>query len=177
MLKQNKKIHFPASRKIQTQSYIYAFPLVLGLEDISVKLNSYPAENIFSALFHAQNLKPIANSKSANKAERMLEYLGRAFEKEVPKQVEYYRHLLCMLLKEYDDVCHTRASESLLPHEFLKALLIEDQLSQKSLVPDCFSTKSQVSEFLHQKKGRQNLNYEQAVSLGKKFKVDPKNFL
>lgn len=177
MLKQNKKFTFPSPRKVQKNIYIYTFPLVPGLEDISTKLNSHPAENVFSVLFSAQTLKPIVNSKSACKAERMLEYLGRAFEKEAPRQVEYYRHLLCMLLKEYDDLCHIRAAESMLPHEFLKALLIEDQVPQKSLVPDCFPTESQVSEFLHQKKGRQNLSYEQAVALGKKFKVDPKNFL
>jgi plasmid maintenance system antidote protein VapI len=63
------------------------------------------------------------------------------------------------------------------PQEFLKALLIEDNLTQKSLVPICFHTESQVSEFMHRKKGRDKLSYEQAVHLGNMFKVDPLNFL
>ena len=82
-----------------------------------------------------------------------------------------------MLLKEYNDGQHVPASCEMPPHELLKALLIEDGVSQKSLVPDCFHSESQVSEFLHQKKGRSKLSYEQAQSLGKKFKVDPLSFL
>lgn len=156
---------------------LYRFPLVVGLEDISSKLNQLPSANLFGALFHAFELKPVVNEKNARAAERLIEYLGRAFERNTPPQILYYQHILLMLLKEYDDAHYVRASKDLMPHEFLKALLKEDGLPQKSLVPDCFPSESQVSEFLHQKAGRSTLSYEQAVVLGKKFHVDPLNFL
>ena len=165
------------SKKVAKQMHLYSFPNVDGLEEISAKLNFHAAENIFSALCYAVELKPITDNESAIRAECMLEYIGRAFEKEAPHQVQDYQHVLGMLIKEYDDKHHVRASKDMPSHEFLRAMLIEDHLPQKSLVPDCFPTESQVSEFLHQKKGRQKLSYEQAVLLGKKFKVDPLNFL
>lgn len=166
-----------ASKKVSKQLHLYYFPAVKGLEDISFKLNAHPAENIFGALLHVFFLTPILDEQSACEAERMVEYLNRAFERDIPSEIEDYRHLLLILIKEYDDKHYQRASEKMLPHEFLKALLVEDQIPQKSLVPDCFQTESQVSEFLHQKKGRNKLSYHQAVALGKKFKVDPVNFL
>lgn len=165
------------SKKVSKQLHLYHFPVVKGLEDVSSKLNVHPAENIFGALLHGFFLSPILDQQSALEAERVLEYLNRAFEEDIPQEVEDYQYLLLMLLKEYDEKYDQRTAKEMHPHEFLKALLIEDRLSQKSLVPDCFQTESQVSEFLHQKKGRDKLSYYQAVALGKKFKVDPLNFL
>lgn len=165
------------SKKVPKQLHLYKFPVVRGLEDVSSKLNSHPAENIFGALLHAFVLRPIIDQTSALEAERLIEYLARAFENEMPPEIEYYHHILFILLKEYDDIHHVRASHDMSPHEFLKALLSEDKIPQKNLVPDCFYSESQVSEFLHQKKGRNKLSYKQAVSLGKKFNVDPLNFL
>ena len=164
-------------KKVVKRLNLYQFPLVRGLEDVSSKLNKLPSEDLFGALIHAFELKPIIDEENAIEAERMIEYLGRAFEKNIPVQVVYYQHILLLLLKEYDDHYHIRTSKDMLPHEFLKALLEEDNLPQKSLVPDCFASESQVSEYLHQKKGRSNLSYEQAVLIGKKFNVDPLNFL
>lgn len=180
MLKQKRSrkghIRLP-SKKVPKQLHLFKFPVIRGLKEISSKLNSHPAENVFGALLHAFALKPITDEKSALKAERMIEYLGRAFENEIPLEVEYYHHILIMLIKEYDDIYHIRTSKDMPPHEFLKALLIEDKIPQKNLVPDYFPTESQLSEFLHQKKGRNNLKFEQAKILGKKFNVDPSNFL
>jgi len=153
------------------------FPRIKGLEDVSNKLNAYPAETVFSALLHGFELRPITNDSCAQEAERMIEYLDRAFEKETPPQVEHYKHILFMLIKEYDGIHHIRASKDIPSHEFLKVLLVEDEIPQKSLVPEYFNSESQVSEFLHQKKGRKTLSYKQAVAFGKRFKVDPLNFL
>lgn len=165
------------SIKVERQLRLYRFPVVNGFEGISAKLNAHPAENIFGALFHAFELKPIDQEETATKAERLLEYLDRAFENDMPIQISHYQHLLFLLIKEYDALHHVRAANDMSPSDFLKALLIENNVPQKSLVPDCFPSESQVSEFLHQKKGREKLSYEQAVTLGKKFKVDPLNFL
>lgn len=165
------------SRKVPKQLFLYCFPDVVGLKEVSSKLNSYPAENIFGALLHAFALRPIHDNKCAYEAERMIEYLGRAFDSTPPLEVEYYVHILVMLLEEYDESKHIKASHDIPSHQFLKALLEEDSLTQKQLVPECFPTESQVSEFLHQKKGRNKLSYQQAVALGKKFNVDPLNFL
>ena len=81
------------------------------------------------------------------------------------------------ILDEYEAESSSKELKKVPPHEFLKALLEEDGISQKSLVPDCFATESQVSEFLHQKKGRCELSYQSAVKLGKRFSVNPLNFL
>lgn len=179
MLKQRSSRRHPKlpSKKIPQQLYLYQFPVILGLEDISSKLNSRASENIFGALLHGFTLRPITNEEDANEAERMFEYLNHAFEENISLEIDRYRHILFMLIKEYDNSQHIRASDDMPPHEFLKALLIEDEISQKSLVPDCFHSESQVSEFLHQKKGRTKLKFEQAQALGKKFNVDPLNFL
>ena len=166
------------STKVETQLRLYRFPVIDGFEAISTTLNTHPAENIFGALLHAFELKPIEVDETATKAERLLEYLDRAFEDDMPIQISHYQHLLFMLIKEYDALHHVRAAKGMSPSDFLKGLLlIENSISQKSLVPNCFRTESQVSEFLHQKKGRSKLDYEQAVILGKKFHVDPLNFL
>ncbi len=165
------------SKKVPEQAYLYKFPDILGFEEISSTLNSIPAENIFNALLHGFALKPILDEKCSSEAERMLEYLDRAFETEKHPQIEYYSHILILLLEEYDHKHHIKASSEIPPHEFLKALLQEDKISQKSLVPECFRTESQLSEFLHQKKGRSSLSYNQATLLGAKFKVNPLNFL
>jgi hypothetical protein len=180
MLKQKiprkRQVSIP-SKKVSRQVHLYSFPTVQGLEDVFSKLNSRPAEDVFCALLHAFALRPITDDECAFEAERMIEYLDRAFEKKMLPQVKHYHHILFMLLKEYDDIHHIRTSKDMPPHKFLKALLIEDKIPQKSLVPDYFYTESQVSEFLHQKKGRNKLSYKQAASLGKKFKVDLLNFL
>ena|ERR1700722_9589314 len=180
MLKQKKPRKRPLSipsKKVSRQLHLYNFPIIQGLEDVFSKLNSRPAEDLFCALLHAFELRPITDDECAFEAERMIEYLDRAFENERLPQVEYYHHILFMLLKEYDDIHHVQTSKDMPPHKFLKALLIEDKISQKSLVPDYFYTENQISEFLPQKKGRNKLSYKQAASLGKKFKVDPLNFL
>lgn len=165
------------SRIVMKELRLYQFPNVPGLEEISDKANKIPAENLFGVLLHIVPLKPILNDADGDKAERLLEYIGRAFEEKMPKEIKNYFDVLEMLLRDYDSVSHVQAAKTMTPQEFLKALLIEDCLTQKSLVPDCFPTESQVSEFLRFKKGRENLRYEQAVALGKKFKVDPLNFL
>lgn len=165
------------STKVEMPLRLYRFPVVDGFEAISTKLNAHPAENVFGALLHVFELKPIELDETATKAERLLEYLDRAFENDKPKQIDHYQHLLLMLIKEYDSSHHVRAANDMSPSDFLKALLIENNIPQKSLSPDCFPTESQVSEFLHQKKGRNKLGYKQAVNLGKKFHVDPLNFL
>jgi antitoxin component HigA of HigAB toxin-antitoxin module len=117
------------------------------------------------------------DEKTALKAERMLQYLGFAFDEYFPQEITSYQHILLLLLDEYDKTQHVRAASDIAPHEFLKALLEEDNILQKSLVPDCFHSQSQVSEYLHQKKGRSQLSVKQALALGKKFKVNPINFL
>jgi hypothetical protein len=164
-------------KKIRCELNLYKFPHVQGLEDVLEQLNNRAAGDLFEALHHAFPLKPVRSEESARQGERMIEYLGRAFESRVPMQVEYYQHILLMLLNEFDDKYYVRGADSMAPHEFLKTLLDEDSLTQRSLVPECFKTVSQVSEFLRQKKGRETLKYEQAVVLGEKFHVDPLLFL
>lgn len=165
------------SKRVPKQLHLYQFPNVEGYSEISIRLNSCPAENIFGALLHAFPLNPIKDEKNAAKAEKMLEYLGWAFDHDFPTEIGSYHHLLLMLLDEYDKDLHVRATSDMSPHEFLKALLEEDCISQKSLVPGCFHSQSQVSEYLHQKKGRSQLSTKQALALGKKFKVSPLNFI
>jgi antitoxin component HigA of HigAB toxin-antitoxin module len=168
-----KKIYV---KKALQEVCIFNFPSVMGLDDISNRLNVIKAENPFVALMHVYNLSPIENDKNIQTAERLLEYLERAFEKGMPKEVANYQHILLLLIEEYNNKHYVRANEHP-PHKFLKILLEEDKVTQQSLVPDCFRSRSQVSEFLSQKKGRQKLSYEQALSLGKRFNVDPLNFL
>lgn len=179
MLKNKKnKNHFRIpTRKVVVRLNLYQFPMVIGLEDISSKLNSLPSENLFGALMHAFALKPICTEEEASNGERLIEYLNRAFETYMPLEIKNYYEILLKLLNEYDDSKNSRIAQNMTPQEFLRALLQEDNLSQKSLVPDCFHTQSQVSEFLHMKKGRDKLSYKQAMSLGKKFNVNPMNFL
>lgn len=165
------------SKKVRKEVYLFTFPIICGLEDISSKLNSHSSENMFNALLHGFALKPIKNEKSALEAERMIEYLDRVFEEKKPQEVEHYCHVLLLLMQEFDEIHHHHAVKDMLPFEFLKALLKEDNVPQKSLVPDCFKSESQVSEFLHQKNGRQTLQYKQAVALGERFHVNPLNFL
>lgn len=172
-----KRLFSLRSKKVVKPLHLYSFPNIKGLEDIAHNLNSKPAESLFGALLHGFELQPIIEETSAQKAERMIEYLERAFDIGMPLQVESYHHILCLLLKEYDDARYIQASKELSPSEFLKALLTEERILQKDLVPDCFRTSSQVSEFLNQKKSRKKLNYQQALALGRKFKVNPLNFL
>lgn len=171
-----RQIRIP-SKKVPKQLHLYQFPNVQRYTEISMRLNSCPAENMFGALLHAFPLNPIKDEKNALKAERMLEYLGCAFDQYFPPEIKSYQHLLILLLDEYDNAAHIRATSDMPPHEFLKALLEEDNISQKSLVPDCFHSQSQVSEYLHQKKGRSRLSTSQALALGKKFQVNPLIFL
>lgn len=171
-----RKCRIP-SKKISKELLLYKFPAIEGYLDISQRLDSSPAENIFGALLHAFALSPIKDERTALKAERILQYLGCAFDEYLPEDIASYQHVLLLLLDEYDKIHHIRAASDIPPHEFLKALLEEDNLLQKSLVPDCFHSESQVSEYLNQKKGRSQLNVKQALALGKKFKVNPLNFL
>jgi len=82
-----------------------------------------------------------------------------------------------MLIEAFNTQHYVPASAHLEPHEFLQALLEEEGLSQKDLVPDYFKSASQVSEFLNQRKSRKTLSYQQAFALGRRFVVDPVNFL
>lgn len=147
------------------------------MEDVSEKLFAVEADSVFSALQTAFKLRPIENEKDACEAERVLEYLDRAFEIDIPEEIDRYRSLLLMLISSYDAQHTIRAASCYAPHEFLKILLEEKGINQKDLVPDCFKSASQVSEFLKQRKGRTKLSYEQAVALGNRFGVNPKNFL
>ncbi len=148
-----------------------------GLEDVSKKLNLVEADSLFSALLHGFRLRPIETEQEAREAERVLEYIERAFEQDTPLEIEQYRQVLLLLVSNFDEQHYTRTVGNLAPHEFLQALLQEDGITQKELVPDCFKSESQVSEFLHQRKGRKQLSYDQAVALGRRFAVDPLNFL
>lgn len=165
------------AKKTSQQIYIFQFPNIPGLEDISKKLNSVIAESPFSALCHVFALSPIKSSETAQLAERVLEYLERAFEKKIPVDIANYSHLLLLLIDEYDAKHYVKAAKNMPPHLFLQLLLKEEGINQKDLIPHCFRTESQISEFLHQKVGRKKIKYEQAVALGKKFKVSPLNFL
>ena len=155
----------PSSIKVT----VFQFPEVEGLEDVSAKMAKIKAETLFSALLKGYDLSPIQSEEQAEEAERFLEYLLRAFEKKCPQDVHSYLHLLQLLLKEYDAEHTTAALANIAPHTLLKALLDEEGLDQKSLVPSYFKSKSQVSEFLSQKKGREKLTGEQALKLGKAF--------
>lgn len=152
---------------------VYHFPQIQGLEDISAKMAAITADSLFSALLKGYDLSPIESEEQAEKAERFLEYLLRAFEKTCPRQAKTYLHLLEMLISEYDQEQTVAAVKDIPPHILLKAILDEEQLDQKSLVPSCFKSASQVSEFLSQKKGREKLTAQQAIKLGKRFHLDP----
>lgn len=156
---------------------MYQFPHVEGLEEVSAKMASVKAESLFSALRKGYDLSPIITEEQAQKAETFLEYLLRAFEKSSTQQVKAYMHLLEMLIEEYDKQHVVAAAKNIPPHKLLRAILDEDGLDQKSLVPSCFKSPSQVSEFLSQKKGREKLTADQAIKLGKKFHLDPLLFL
>lgn len=153
------------------------FPEVQGLEDISAKMAAVKAESLFLALLKGHDLTLIQNEAQALAAERFLEYLLRAFEKVCPEAVTKYLHLLQMLIEEYDKKHTVAAIKNLPAHKLLQALLEEEQLGQRALVPSCFKSASQVSEFLHQKKRRQKLTADQAIRLGKRFHMDPMVFL
>jgi antitoxin component HigA of HigAB toxin-antitoxin module len=132
---------------------------------------------LFSALLKGYDLAPIENEKQAQVAEKFLEYLLRAFENEQPEQVKTYLHLLEMLIQEYDQQNRAMTIESMAPYQILQTVLEEEGLTQKSLVPSCFNSQSQISEFLAQKKGREKLTADQAIKLGKRFHLDPLLFL
>lgn len=172
--KSHTALHYKST---SLKAAIYRFPEVQGLEDISMTMASVSAETLFSALLKGYDLSPITNEKQAKYAERFLEYLLRAFEKTAPPQVKSYLHLLEILIEEYDKEHTIAAAKNLAPHKLLKALLNEAGLEQKDLVPSCFKSQSQVSEFLAQKKGRQKLAAEVAIKLGKRFHLDPLLFL
>lgn len=164
-------------QKSMLKAAIYQFPEVCGLEDVSAKMATVKAETLFSALLKGYDLKPITTEEQAQNAERFLEYLLRAFEKKCPESVKTYLHLLEMLIQEYDTQHTISAVKNISPHKLLKALLEEKGLDQKSLVPNCFKSSSQVSEFLSQKPGRGKLTADQAIKLGKRFHLDPLLFL
>ena len=165
------------SRTRKHTTPVFRFPEVQGLEELSRKLVGVKADCLFSALLKGYDLSLIENEEQARIAERFLEYLLRAFEKVSPEPVTKYVHLLEMLIEEYDKK-HTFAAIKNIPaHKVLKALLEEESLNQKALVPSCFKSSSQVSEFLNQKKGRHKLTADQAIKLGKRFHLDPLVFL
>lgn len=164
-------------RKTVREVSLFHFPAVIGIEDVSAKLSAVEADSLFSALLYAFRLRPIETRKEASEAERVLEYIERAFPQDFPIEIENYRQILLMLVEAFNDKYYIRARDTLEPHEFLKTLLHETGISQKALVPDCFKSASQVSEFLHQRKGRKQLSFQQAVALGLRFGVEPQNFL
>ena len=92
-----RKFRIP-SKKIPQQLLLYQFPAVEGYLEISMRLNSSPAENMFGALLHAFPLNPIKDEKNAFKAERVLEYLGRVFDQHLPAEITSYQHILLLLL-------------------------------------------------------------------------------
>jgi antitoxin component HigA of HigAB toxin-antitoxin module len=164
-------------KSISLKVAIYRFPKVEGLEDVSIRMATVTAETLFSALLKGYDLSPITNEEQAKRAERFLEYLLRAFEEPSLPQVKAYLHLLEMLITEYDEQHTVAAVKNLPPHKLLKTLLEEAGLEQKALVPDCFKSASQVSEFLSQKRGRQKLTADVAVKLGARFHLNPLLFL
>jgi antitoxin component HigA of HigAB toxin-antitoxin module len=156
----------------------FEFPEVQGMEDIQEELCIMEAASPFMAMFQVVPLDQIQNDAEAQKAERMIEYLDRAFENEFPdREIKTYLDLLMLIFEKYDSENYVRAFGEMTPQEVLSALLKEDGLHQKDLVPEFFKSPSQVSEFLHSKKGRDKLSFEQAVFLGKRFHVDPECFL
>lgn len=159
------------------KAMVYTFPKVEGMDDIWMKIATVKAETLFCALLKGYDLSPIENEEQAQAAERFLEYLLRAFEKRCPEQVKTYLHLLEMLIDEYDKKHTVAAAKNIPPHQLLKTILQEEGLDQKALVPSCFKSRSQVSEFLSQKRGREKLTAEQAISLGKRFQLNPLLFL
>lgn len=126
---------------------------------------------------HVFHLRPIQNEEEAHNAEAILEYIERAFEGDPPQDILDYREILLLLIDAYDSSKYTAASANLSPAAFLKLLLEEFGIEQKALVPECFKSESQVSEFLNQRPGRQRLSYAQACALARHFAVDPLNFL
>lgn len=153
------------------------FPMLEGFENIVEKLEKSKADSDFAILAKALKLSPIGDEDDALKAEEMLEYLSRAFGEDMPEEIEHYAHLLFLLLREYEEKQGVLEELKAKPHELLRAFLEDYQLYQKDLVPDCFASPSQVSEFLNQKKGRSKLSYDQALALGKRFHVDFRCFL
>lgn len=179
----SKKTRVRRSRRLVSlktgslKATVYQFPEVQGMEDISDSMRAIKAENVFSALLKGYDLSPIVCEEQAQAAERFLEYLLRAFENGCPEEVKTYLHLLEILIQEYDKKHTILTLGNMAPFRLLQAILEEEGLSQKSLVPGCFKSQSQVSEFLSQKKGREKLTAEQAVKLGKRFHLDPLLFL
>jgi len=153
------------------------FPVVRGMGDITKYLAAIHAENFYYTLMQALPLTLITNAKHADIAERIIEYLSKAFGKKAPRDVMLYKEVLVILLDVYDEKHYIKAASQISPCDFLKTLLEEEELQQKDLVPHCFRSASQVSEFLNQKSGRQKLSWTQASALGKQFNVDPTNFL
>lgn len=164
-------------KKALKEVSLFCFPMVKGLEEVSRRLARVEADSLFSALLQSFRLRLIKTAEEARVAEELLEYLERAFEASCPVEIRQYKEVLLMLIAAYDEKHYTSAAKEIGPALFLKHLLQENGLCQKDLVPDCFKSESQVSEFLHQHKGRSQLSYAQAVSLGSRFGVDPLNFL
>lgn len=137
-----KKTYRLCRGKTLKEVSLFHFPSVKGLEDVSEKLNAVEADSLFSALLHAFSLRPIETEKDAQHAERVFEYLERAFERNVPQPIKDYQQVLLLLITAFDQKHYVRTAANLEPHEFLKALLLEDGLTQKELVPSCFKSES-----------------------------------
>ncbi len=156
---------------------LFCFPSVVGLEKISQKLENIEADSLFSALLQVFRLRQIKSEKEAREAEGLLEYLERAFESNPPLEIRHYKEVLLLLISDFDEKHYIPTAKDIKPYVFLKLLLEENNLNQKDLVPNCFKSESQVSEFINQRKGRTQLSYPQAVALGRFFSVEPSNFL
>lgn len=61
--------------------------------------------------------------KEASKAERVLEYLERAFEENPPREIQDYAQVLLLLISAFDARQYIRTGGNLKPYEFLKELL------------------------------------------------------
>ena len=165
-------------KRSKRKIFRFEFPKVQGMEDVQEELCKKEATSPFMAMFQVVPLYEIQNDSEAQKAERMIEYLDRAFGNEFPdRDVKTYQDLLMLIFEKYDNENYVRAFDEMTPQEILYALLEEEGLQQKDLVPEFFKSPSQVSEFLHAKKGRDKLGFEQAVLLGKRFHIDPECFL
>lgn len=130
--KPRKKTYRLCLRKSLKKVSVFHFPPVKGIEDVSSKLNHVEADSLFSALVHVFQLKPIETEQEAYEAERVLEYIERAFEQDTPIEIEHYRQVLLMLVSIFDEQHYIRTAGDLAPHEFLKALLQESAITKKN---------------------------------------------
>ncbi len=134
---------------------MYKFPIVKGLEDVSAKLNASPAEDIFGALLHAYALRPIEDGKSAQAGERMIEYLERAFEANLPDancvriklkkgSLEGVRKWFQTLRERSDEVIETLENEGVIIESVFLDHIGEDDYLVYYMRAENFSTVKEV---------------------------------